>query len=245
MILAVTAQLSEILPATGHGRVFAFPVGSGLADVSPSGRVRLDAIARWLQDAAHADLKDALPDEESVWVVRRTRIRVQRFPPLGEACIAQTWCSGTGSMWAERRTTITGDHALIEAVALWVCIDASRGRPIAPSSACAAIYAASAGGRRVKARLRHPQPAPQAKRSTWRFRAAELDMAAHINNAAYWTILEEELAAGPEPVTFDAEIEFRAGAIAGDVGILRAGSNRWIVVENDEVAASVAIADPS
>lgn len=227
---------------TGQGRAFEFAVRAGLADVTPAGRTRLDVIARWLQDAAHADVADALDGEDSFWVVRRTRIRVQCFPRLAEACTARTWCSGTGSMWAERRTAITGDGAAIEAVALWVCIDEKRGRPVSPSPACTEVYAPSAGGRRVKARLRHPGPAPDAERAMWRFRAAELDLAGHINNAAYWTVLEEELAAGPELPSFDGEIEFRAGADAGDVVVLRAGPRRWIVRGDGEVAASAVIA---
>ena len=48
-----------------------------------SGRVRLDGLARWLQDVAYADVEDAGLAERAVWVVRRTRIRVERFPREG------------------------------------------------------------------------------------------------------------------------------------------------------------------
>jgi acyl-ACP thioesterase len=171
--------------------------------------------------------------------VRKTRIRVETFPRWGEPCTARTWCSGTGSMWAERRTTITGDGARVEAVALWVRIDEERGRPIPPGEACVRLYEESAGGRRVKARLRHPAPPENARRSSWRFRAAELDMAAHVNNAAYWTIVEEELAGGAEPASFDGEIEFRAGAQTGEATVLADGDRRWILGPDGELSASV------
>jgi acyl-ACP thioesterase len=240
----VTPELTDIVAPSGRGRAFDVAARGGLADVAPSGRVRLDAMAGWLQDAARADLDDALGGEDWLWVVRRTRIRVERFPRLGEACTARTWCSGTGSMWAERRTTISGPQARVEAVALWVRIDEERGRPVPPSTACAELYAASADGRRVKARLRHPGPSPAAEGVPWRFRAAELDLAGHINNAAYWTVLEEELAVGLDPATFDGEIEFRAGAQAGDVVVLRDGARRWILDPDGEVCASMLIADP-
>jgi acyl-ACP thioesterase len=238
----VTDALSEIVAPTGRGRVFDFTTRGGLGDVVPDGRVRLDTIARWLQDAAHADLADALEGEDSFWVVRRTRIRVERFPRFWEPCVARTWCSGTGSMWAERRTTVTGDAAHVEAVALWVRVDAARGRPVPPSAACTALYAPSAAGRAVKARLRHPAPPPDAERAPWRFRAAELDLADHINNAAYWTVLDEELGWRPDLPGFDGEIEFRSPAQAGDAVVLRAGLRRWIVGPDDDVLASVLVA---
>ena len=45
----------ELVAPPADGRVFRHPVAAGLADVAPSGRARLDAVARWLQDAALAD----------------------------------------------------------------------------------------------------------------------------------------------------------------------------------------------
>ena len=46
--------------------------------------MRLDAIARWLQDVAYADLLDAGFDEGGVWIVRRLRLRVEVWPRFGE-----------------------------------------------------------------------------------------------------------------------------------------------------------------
>ncbi len=47
---------SEIVAAVPGGRVFSREVEPGFSDSAPSGRVRLDAIARWLQDVAYADV---------------------------------------------------------------------------------------------------------------------------------------------------------------------------------------------
>ena len=78
----------------------------GIADAIGGGRVRLDAIARWLQDVAYADLLDAGFDEGGVWIVRRVRLRVDSFPRFGEPVTLRTYCSGLGRFAAERRTTI-------------------------------------------------------------------------------------------------------------------------------------------
>src|SRR4051812_10914991 len=54
-----SVELSEIVPVPDVGRIFERPLRPGLADAASSGRVRLDAIARWVQDLAYADVEDA------------------------------------------------------------------------------------------------------------------------------------------------------------------------------------------
>ncbi len=80
----------------------------GIADGDAAGRCRLDAMARWLQDVAYADLIDAGFEGRGAWIVRRTRIRVERFPIFGEELTLRTFCSGIGRFSAERRTSIQG-----------------------------------------------------------------------------------------------------------------------------------------
>jgi acyl-ACP thioesterase len=223
-------------------RVFEHAVRAGLADTAASGRVRLDAIARWLQDAAWHDVDDAGLSGRAGWVVRRMRLRVERFPVFGDRVVARTHATGYGLAWAERRTTIEGERAFIEADALWVQVDPASGRPVPLDESFHAVYGAAVNGRQVKARLRHPGAPPDAEPAAWRFRATDLDLVGHVNNAAYWAPVEEELlTAGHEPERFDAEIEFRGGAIAGDAVILRAGERRWIAQPADEVVASLVL----
>jgi acyl-ACP thioesterase len=222
---------TELVPPPAHGRVFERAVRPALADAAPGGRVRLDALARWLQDAAYDDIADAGLAGHSSWVVRRTRLAVARFPRFGERLSCRTFCSGLGRMWAERRTTILraeGGQADVEAVALWIHIDARAGRPVPLDDAATAIFRATAGDRRVRARLRHQPPDEDALARTWRFRRTDVDVGGHVNNAAYWEPLEDELLAGSEPATIDAEIEYRAPAQPGDKLVLSAGQQRWI-----------------
>jgi acyl-ACP thioesterase len=200
----------------------------GIADAGASGRCRLDAIARWLQDVAYADLIDAGFEGQGAWIVRRTRIRVERFPRFGEQLSLRTFCSGFGRFSAERRTSIKGENAAVETVSLWICLDPERGRPMRFPPEFAAVYEQSAAGRDANVRLRHPEPPADAKRSSWLFRASEVDGAEHINNSHYWVPLEEELSAGPEPESIDAEIEYRDPAMPGTVELLRDGSSLWI-----------------
>jgi acyl-ACP thioesterase len=225
------------------GRVFRHPATTGLGDVSPAGRARLDAVARWLQDAAYADWVDAGLDDGGVWIVRRLHLRVERFPRFGDALEVATFCSGTGRLWAERRSTVRGDGgALIEAVAVWVHLDARGARPRPLPAGFEAVYGAAAAGRRVGARLAHPgEPPADAVSRPWRFRAADLDLANHVNNAVYWQAIEEELVAEEPAGGLVAEIEHRAPGDPGAASVWSAGGMRWIVGEDGALLATVAL----
>jgi acyl-ACP thioesterase len=214
----------------------------GIADANPAGRCRLDAMARWLQDVAYADLIDAGFEGQGAWIVRRTRIRVDVFPRFGEDLSVRTFCSGFGRFSAERRTSIRGEGAAVEAVSLWVCLDPERGRPMRFPPDFMAAYEVSAGGRNANVRLRHPDPPPDAERSAWHFRAAEMDTAGHINNSHYWVPLEERLAAGSEPESIDVEVEYRDPAVAGEAVLLVHGSSMWIASPEGALNASLLIA---
>jgi acyl-ACP thioesterase len=91
----------------------------------------------------------------------------------------------------------------------------------------------------VRARLHHP-PAPPARAATsgWTFRAADLDMARHVNNATYWAVAEEELAGRDPGDGFRATIEHRAPGGAGPARIAALGSHRWVLDEDGAVLAT-------
>jgi acyl-ACP thioesterase len=221
------------------GRAFEQKMRPGIADADGNGRCRLDAIARWLQDIAYADLVDAGFEGGGVWIVRRTRIRIDAFPSFGEDLLLNTFCSGIGRFSAERRTSIQGSTARVETVALWIWLDPERGRPMRFPEDFVATYDESAAGRDANVRLRHPEPSEDAKRSGWTFRASEIDPAGHINNSHYWTPLEEELALGTRPSSIDAEVEYRDPARAGQATLLRSGSALWLASRTGELHASL------
>jgi acyl-ACP thioesterase len=238
--------LQELVAPPERGRVFSEPpVRPGLADCAPTGRVRLDALARFAQDIAYADAEDARLSRRAAWVVRRTRMRVDRFPRFGEWLELATFCSGLGRMWAERRTTIAGDGGgEVEVVSVWVHLDPLRGRPTPLTEEEIAMWGESTAGRKVTARLHHPSPDGTEDSFPWRFRATECDLADHINNAAYLQPLEDELlrGGGGELESIDVEIEYRSPAQPGDKLVLREGARRWIISPDGEVHASLIVA---
>ena len=188
--------MTDLVERPRAGRVFEGFRRVRLADVSPAGRLRLDATARFLQDLSADDTADAdLPDAEA-WVVRKTVIEVRAFPRYLEPLELATWCSGTGSHWAERRISIRGGAGSgIEAAATWVHFDAGTGRPSRIPSGFDEIYGEAGGGRKVRARLDHPDPTEEADlaRFPWPLRFTDLDVLGHVNNAACWQIVEQAL----------------------------------------------------
>jgi acyl-ACP thioesterase len=189
--------MSDLVARPASGRVFEGARRVRLADVSPAGRLRLDAAARFLQDLSADDTADAaLPDAEA-WVVRKTVIEVRAFPRYLEPLELATWCSGTGSHWAERRISIQGERGgAIEAATTWVHIDLDSGRPTRIPAGFDDVYGEAHGGRRVKARLDHPDPPDgEADGFAWPLRFTDFDVLGHVNNAACWQIVEEALSA--------------------------------------------------
>jgi acyl-ACP thioesterase len=239
-------EFIELVEPPAHGRVFRQSRRPGLADCAPSGRVRLDALARWAQDIAYADAEDVGLSDRAAWVIRRTRMRVRRFPRFGEQFELATFCSGLGRMWAERRTSMTrlADDAgpdEVELGTLWVHLDPRNGHPFPLTAAELAIWGETAGGRHVTARLHHSPPDGIEDSVVWWFRAAELDLAGHINNAAYLQPLEEELLSRGEPSSIDVEIEYRSPAQPGEQRVLHNGGRRWIVSAGGETHASIIV----
>lgn len=176
------------------GRTFPGRRTVRLGDVTGTGRLRLDALARYLQDVATDDATDAgMPDG---WVLRRLALRVDAFPEFRDVVDLVTWCSGVAASAAERCTTLAVDgRAVADAVALWVFVGPD-GRPARLDRARFA-RAGIPTERRISTRLRHedgPGPdAPGSQSAPWPLRAADVDVLRHVNNAVSLAAAEDVL----------------------------------------------------
>jgi acyl-ACP thioesterase len=169
-----------------------------LGDVTPKGRLRLDAVARYLQDIANDDAVDGRYSDIHGWVVRRTEMWVHGLPTYMTDIELTTWCGGLGSHWAERRTSITSaDGARIEAAALWVHVDLETLKPSPLPPDFPALVGEASRGRTIRANLAIGKSLPKPEATTlrpWHVRFADMDAVGHMNNAVYWIAAEEYLA---------------------------------------------------
>ncbi|MBM3674001.1 MAG: hypothetical protein FJW88_03440 [Actinobacteria bacterium] len=205
------------------GRRFRVDRRVHLGDASSRGRLRLDALAAYLQDVAADDAEDAHLPEGRGWVLRRTALHVDRLPAIYEPVELETWCSGVGRRWAERRTTLTANLGVgvrgvsVEATAVWVYVSLETGAPEPLPPEFFAVYGESADNRKVSVRLSHDEPPASAARMAWPLRSTDFDVFGHVNNCVYWVAVEDVLAArAPAARITAAEIEFRGGIDPGE-----------------------------
>jgi acyl-ACP thioesterase len=225
------------------GRVFGATRAVGLSDVDAGGRLRLDTVARYLQDVASEDVTDAgWPPDEHVWVVRRTVLDVLE-PFVGDQLVElQTWCSGVAAAAAGRRTTLRGDRGgRLEAESLWIHLDGT-GRPQRLKPGFLDVYGSSAAGRRISTRLVLPDPPAAAVRRAWPLRRTDVDRLGHVNNAVSWAAIEEVLAADRLEGRLHAELEHRGPLDVGEeTAIVADGDGVWLLA-GDEVRSAARLA---
>jgi acyl-ACP thioesterase len=212
-----TIAWEEMSPRPTAGRAFAASRQIRLSDMDATGRLRLDAVARYLQDVATDDVAGTgWGAPEHLWVVRRYLVHVVA-PFLRDRDVELvTWGSGVGAAAAGRRTSLTGDRGgRIEADSVWI--------HLSPDGRAArldgfGVYAESAAGRAVSTRKALPDPPPDAARTRWRLRATDVDVLGHVNNAVHWQAVEDALF--PELVDprlpFRAQLEYRHALDLGD-----------------------------
>ena len=194
-------QPGNPVPLPNVGRRFGVDRRVRLGDVTPKGRLRLDATARYLQDIANDDAVDGNYSDVHGWVVRRTEMWVYDFPVYMQDVSLTTWCGGYGSHWAERRTTIRGaTSGHIETAALWVHVDLKSLKPSPLPADFIPIVDEASGGRKIRANLVLGKELPAlsedgSTREAWPTRFADFDAVGHLNNASYWIAAEEYLSA--------------------------------------------------
>jgi acyl-ACP thioesterase len=210
-------MLDTSVPIPTTGRTYAAQRRIRLSDMDARGRMRLDALARFLQDTAIDDVQETgwgLP--EHLWFVRRVRVDVLQPFVADREVVLTTWCSGVGSLAAGRRWSVGGDAGgRAEVDSVWIHLDADANPARIEDFG---VYGDAAGDRRVSTRLELPDPSPDATRTSWPLRATDVDLHGHVNNAVHWQAVEEllpALAVDPR-APFRAELDYRQPLDLGD-----------------------------
>jgi len=212
---------------------------------------RLDGIARIVQDVSDYDASTVSIDGMGLWILRRLELRIATTPrfraEVGRADVVQRdrrAVGGTHEHVARRRSAVCrGDRDL----------GAHRPGARRADSAAARVrlgLGRDRGRRKVSARTRPSCPPPGASRRPWPLRVTDIDVVGHVNNAAYWPAIEDELARRGGRGVRSAAIEFRSGSTSRTrstsssptetphtASDTRAGFAAWLCV-GDDVRAS-------
>ena len=218
-------MLDTQIPVPSQGRTFSARCRVRLSDVDSHGRVRLDAVARFLQDIAIDDVQETgwgMP--EHLWFLRR--IRIDMLEPFLEDREVElvTWCSGLAAIAAGRRWSLRGDGGgRAEVDSVWIHLGPDQ-RPARIEGF--GVYGEATGGRRVSTKLELPDPPASEPGLPWPLRVTDIDLHGHVNNAVYWQAVEHlmpstEVDPGGALV---AELDYREPIDLGD-GIELVASN--------------------
>ncbi|OQM77732.1 MULTISPECIES: acyl-[acyl-carrier-protein] thioesterase [Rhodococcus] len=185
-------------------------------DVSPDLRLRLDSVARYLQDIATDDLAaSSFGSTDPYWIVRRTIIDVLKPMSWPGTVYLERWCSGLSTRWANMRVRIEEapdvnsfnpkfrQAGVIETESFWINVNAS-GLPARISDEGFRHLSAGTSERRVQW-VSLNEKVPPDKNSDDVFsdrvhvlRATDFDPFSHVNNSAYWAVVEDELIDHPD-----------------------------------------------
>ncbi|HET6759133.1 MAG TPA: acyl-ACP thioesterase domain-containing protein, partial [Propionibacteriaceae bacterium] len=122
----------------GHPSVFdrAWPLRA--ADIDCSGRLRLDAAARHIQDIGQDQLRESgFEPIHPLWIVRRTMIDLIEPIEFRDELRLRQWCSATSTRWCEKRVRIDGRKGgLVDSEAFWININQDTLTPSRISDDC-------------------------------------------------------------------------------------------------------------
>jgi acyl-ACP thioesterase len=242
--------LEPFVPPPAKGRIFRAGRRIRLSDRDPRGRLRLDSVARYLQDVASDDVDETgWGAPQHLWVVRHLRIDVLVPPVDDDRVELATWSSGSATLAAARRMSLVGDRGgRVELDSVWVHLGPDA-RPTRIGDF--GPYAEATAGRVITTRLELPGPSAEAARDRWPLRVTDEDVLGHVNNAAYWHAVEEALArgGGPDPsAPLRARLDHRHPVDLGDDVELAVGSSDHrlhLAFVVGEVTKAVAVVESS
>ncbi|MBJ8337399.1 acyl-ACP thioesterase [Antrihabitans sp. YC3-6] len=186
-------------------------------DVDQDMRLRLDGMARTLQDVANDNLEATdFAHTDPFWIVRRTVIDVIEPISWPGTVTAQRWCGALSTRWTNMRVRMTAEHetnlfnptqrpaGLVETEAFWINVN-QQGLPARISDGGFALLSSMNDVHRLKWKSMNPDLPSEADADTAApvdrqhvLRSTDFDPFKHMNNAAYWAAVEDELVDHPD-----------------------------------------------
>lgn len=232
MSVAATADRSPEIafplpPCADESRAFHEQWPVRLGDTDGAERLRLDAVARYLQDVGYDHLQAVEEgDLHQGWIVRRTVIDVLAPIEFGDRVHLRRWPSALSNRWCTMRIKVGSENGgLIESEMFLIHVDLEAGRPARMSDRFMAPMLAATTEHRLRWRAALRERT-DVEGEQWRFplRVTDVDRYGHVNNAVHWEAIEEALARFPEVRTapYRVILEHAGPVMAGDDVLIRA-----------------------
>jgi len=232
------------LPDTGYVYRTSWRVATG--DVGDDLNLRLDGVARYIQEVGAENLVDAGEAEEHPhWLVQRTVIDVIEPIAFPNEVTFSRWCSALSLRWCTMRVDLVGsDGGRIETEGFWIAMNAKTLTPQRATDSLLERFGTTTTEHRLKWRpwLKNPDTIDES--APFALRRTDIDLFEHVTNTAYWHAVHEIMAIAPEVCTppYRAVIEYRKPIKYGEdvvLGWARRGDDVQIALTvGDEVRAA-------
>jgi acyl-ACP thioesterase len=235
------------LPESGH--VFTTNWRLATADIDEHRMLRLDGVARYIQDAGAEHLADAkLADVHPHWIVLRTVIDVVEPAEIPCDITFRRWCAGLSARWCSMRVQLEGSTGgRIETEGFWICMNKDTLTPSRLSDECATLFGSTTNNHRLKWRPWLAEPIEDGVDTPFQLRRTDIDLFQHVNNSIYWHGVHEILGQTPQlaAAPYRAVLEYRSPIKYGEPVVIRSKNSgdtvrmQFLVGEDVRAAAAV------
>lgn len=195
-------------------------------DLNPKGQARLTTMANFFQEMAYHHASqlgfgyDDMNEKQTMWVLSRMRIRINKYPVWDEKVKVETWHKGMDRLFGLRdfRVTDGSDSIIGFASSAWLILDSKTKRPVRPTEE---VLSHGKGDESVFEEMLEKIQMPDVMVDTISKKVvfSDLDIMGHVNNVKYmeWCI---DSAMGKRSIhreIREIEINFMHEALIGDI----------------------------
>lgn len=193
-------------------------------DIDERHNLRLDGVARYVQEVGAEHLADAqLAEIHPHWIVLRTVIDVIEPIELPSDIVFRRWCAALSTRWCNMRVQLEGSAGgRIETAGFWMCVNKSTLTPSRLTDDCITRFGSTTDDHRLKWRPWLTESIIDGRRTPFPLRRTDIDPFEHVNNTIYWHGVHEILCQVPTlTAPYRAVLEYRSPIKFGESVTIR------------------------
>lgn len=182
-----------LAPVPGSGHIFDVTRRLGTVDMDENQNLRIDGIARQIQDAGvdhlvHCEALESHPH----WIARRTVIDVVRPIAWPAQLRLRRWCSGISPRWCNMRVRIDSDGGgLVETEGFWIHMNKETMSPSRVDDKFFDLLSTTTDEHRLRWQQWLTAPLPETPGTRFPLRRTDVDHFQHVTNTSYWHAVHE------------------------------------------------------